>query len=52
MHKISLHFSLAILLFSPAAAIAGLINPTVIDTIPVPVRAFGVAVNPAPTVCM
>ena len=37
---------LAVLLFFPRAAIAGLVNPTVIDTIPVPVRAFGVAVNP------
>ena len=40
------HLLLAVLLFSPTAAIAGLVNPAVIDTIPVPVRAFGVAVNP------
>jgi YVTN family beta-propeller protein len=38
---------LAALLFSSPAAIAGgLTNPAVIDTIPVPIHAFGVAVNP------
>ncbi|WP_435010860.1 YncE family protein [Tundrisphaera lichenicola] len=35
-----------IALLFPSVAAAGFMNPGVIDTIPVPVRAFGVAVNP------
>ena len=38
---------LTVFLFSPDGAAAGFMNPAAIDTIAVPVRAFGMAINPA-----